>query len=83
MYKKCCARDCEKNVARVTQCIKNVARVIARRRAEFIRFPVEEKRRETKFRFSQIANFPGVVGLVDGTHILIQVKIYTDNKFFA
>ena len=45
-----------------------------RRRSEFIRFPTEEKIRETKFRFSQIANFPGVVRLVDGTHIPIQVK---------
>ena len=39
---------------------------------QFVSLPAGLKRVEVKNKFYEIAHFPGVVGLVDGTHIRIQ-----------
>ena len=60
------------HVATACRVIHRVSRLIASRRAEFIRFPSDENLHKAKQEFYAIAGFPGVCGAIDCTHIRIQ-----------
>ena len=51
--------------------IHKVARVLAMRKNEYIRFPSEEEYGQLKTNFFTIAGFPNVIGAIDCTHIKI------------
>ncbi|XP_041347098.1 putative nuclease HARBI1 isoform X1 [Gigantopelta aegis] len=48
----------------------------------FIKFPTDPNEiRRHQQRFYNVANFPGVVGIIDGTHIQIQAPTVNENEF--
>ena len=57
----------------VSRAISDVSTALVKRAGNYITFPKEPKLSEIKGNFYSVANFPGVIGLVDGTHIRIQV----------
>lgn len=63
------------NVHKSTVCriVKKVTHHIAVLRPDFIQMPTtEEEIRQTKVKFFNVCQFPGVLGCVDGTHIPIE-----------
>jgi nuclease HARBI1 len=72
---------CQKSVSNI---VSQVCKAISRRAHEFIKFPrTENEIRATMSGFYSVAHFPSVVGLVDGTHIEIQVFIeFCTIKFY-
>ena len=52
--------------------VHRVARCISKRSARYIRFPSTEEQEDEKKKFYMIKSFPGVIGVIDGTHIPIQ-----------
>ena len=54
---------------------------------QFVSMHVALERIEVKYKFYEIAHFPGVVGLVDGTHIRIQkpseIEANYINRYFT
>lgn len=58
----------------VSKLVRHVSRLLAEKASEIINFPTEEQRlNEIKAGFQSIANFPGVVGLIDCTHVKVRV----------
>lgn len=57
--------------ASMSRCIAQVSDGLTRRLPDFIRLPNEDERRRSKLMFFQTAHFPGVVGVIDGTHVKI------------
>lgn len=56
----------------VSRIIWKVSASLTRRAADFIKMPItEEEKAHSKSKFYNIARFPGIIGLVDGTHIRI------------
>lgn len=52
--------------------VRRVSEAICNRKEHFIRFPLREEERRTVIQgFNDIANFPGVIGAIDGTHVAI------------
>ena len=49
--------------------IRKVSKAIAKQRAHFLSFP--ENLADTKRKFYDVANFPGVIGAIDCTHLRI------------
>ncbi|XP_064649982.1 putative nuclease HARBI1 [Lineus longissimus] len=72
----------------VSKIVANVSRVIARKRGDFIQFPEGQAATAMQAKYYEIAEFPLVVGCVDGTHIPIQApnlenrEIYRCRKSF-
>ena len=56
----------------VSRIISKVIKVIASRRAQFIKFPPREEEFSIRNDFYSLAGFPGVIGCIDCTHIAIQ-----------
>ncbi|CAK8689627.1 unnamed protein product [Clavelina lepadiformis] len=52
--------------------IHRVTRAIATRHEQFIRFPSNQDLNNVKFHFKNIAQFPGVLGAIDCSHIPIK-----------
>ena len=58
--------------ASVSRCVKTVTASLAQKVDEFVKFPVtDEARRSCQAGFFQLAQFPGVVSCVDGTHVKV------------
>lgn len=55
----------------VSRIIQNVSTAIASLSSEFIKFPSPEECEIIKHEFATTCGFPGVIGLIDGTHIRI------------
>lgn len=54
--------------------VSKVSDALAKRMSEVVTFPSTDQRlNEIKAGFMPIANFPGVIGLVDGCHIRINI----------
>lgn len=71
----------------VSRIVRKVTRDIVRLRPNFIKMPeTDEEKRRTILGFYQIANFPGVIGAVDCTHIKIkspggnQAEVFRNRK---
>jgi hypothetical protein len=56
----------------VSHAISDVSTAPVKKAGNYITFPKELKLSEIKGNFYSVANFPGVIGLIDGTHIRIQ-----------
>ena len=57
--------------ASLSRIIAQVSDALARRLPEFVRLPNEDAMRRNKHRFFLTANFPGVIGVIDCTHVKI------------
>ena len=55
----------------VCRTLKRVSHALARQKARFIHMPRGERFRTVMEGFHEIANIPGVIGAIDGTHIKI------------
>jgi hypothetical protein len=73
--------------ASVSRCISQVIKAIITLRDDLVCFPNDME--QVKHQFYEIANFPGIIGLVDGTHIPIckpvgiaEPEIYRSRKGF-
>lgn len=51
--------------------IKSISRSICDLRRDFIKFPVDEEKRQLSIRFQNIARIPHIIGAIDCTHIRI------------
>ncbi|XP_067660311.1 putative nuclease HARBI1 [Haliotis asinina] len=49
--------------------------------ARFIHFPSPAECQRNKVEFHRTANFPGVIGVIDGTHIQIQAPTVTEDVY--
>ncbi|XP_011168112.2 putative nuclease HARBI1 [Solenopsis invicta] len=58
--------------ATVSRIVVQVSKILASHLNEFINFSTEEKRRNNKNKFYEVANFPSVIGCIDCTHICIK-----------
>ena len=68
----------------VSRIIKRISYAIAALRPQYVKFP--ESMEETRRNFKKIANFPGVFGALDCTHVAVlspgsqRAKIYRNRK---
>jgi hypothetical protein len=79
----------------ISRIVRRVSSVIAKRRGQFIVFPSPSEEEKVSIftladnyslfklnsGFSKIAGFPGVIGVVDGTHIKLKVKKELHERF--
>ncbi|XP_072182162.1 putative nuclease HARBI1 [Diadema setosum] len=60
------------SVATCSRVVRRVTKALCQRRNEYIKFPcTREDVRNTQVKFHNIAQFPHVVGVVDGTHVCL------------
>ncbi|PSN52639.1 hypothetical protein C0J52_08813, partial [Blattella germanica] len=55
--------------ATVCRCVRKVSDIISALRPTYITFPVQDEIQATIQKFYNIANFPGIIGTIDCTHI--------------
>ncbi|CAG2242663.1 HARBI1 [Mytilus edulis] len=55
----------------VPRTIHSVSNALVRRAPKFIKFPSGQVIEENKVKFYAVANFPNILGLIDGTHVRI------------
>lgn len=60
----------------VHRCIHEVAEILNEIAHEYVTFPDEQEQATIKAEFYNVASFPGIVGLIDGTHIKITAPKY-------
>ena len=60
------------HISTVSRILENVTLAIVAHLDEYVRMPTLHNTLEMKQQFYNIANFPGVIGVIDGTHIRIQ-----------
>ena len=66
----------------VSKIISQVSDVLARKFPDYVQFPVdEEELKATMVKFYTIAEFPGVIGCVDGTQVRIQAPSTQEYEF--
>lgn len=53
--------------------MKTISGILAKRFDDYIKFPDAQQAEQVKTGFQAIANFPNVIGLIDGTHIKVTV----------
>lgn len=58
--------------ATATRIVRRVSLAIARLHPQFIKMPTGAEILKSQTDFFEIASFPRVIGIVDGTHIRIQ-----------
>lgn len=56
----------------VSRIVKRISTAIAKLRQRFISFPTSDELSDVRRKFYQIADFPGVIGSIDCTHVPIQ-----------
>ena len=67
--------------ASVSRCVKAVTASLAKKVDDFVKFPVtDEERRSCQTGFFQLAEFPGVVSCVDGTHVKITKPLIDEQQ---
>jgi hypothetical protein len=59
----------------------DVSTALVKGAGNYITFPKEAKLSEIKGNCYSVANFPGVIGLIDGTHIRIQAPSDHDDQY--
>ena len=65
----------------VSRIVSIVSSSLARKLAEFVRWPAAADEQNIKRGFFTIAGFPGVVGLIDGTHVRILAPSEHEEQF--
>ena len=65
----------------VSRAISDVSTALVKRAGNYITFPKEPKLSEIKGNCYSVANFPGVIGLIDGTHIRIQAPSDHEDQY--
>ncbi|XP_046389383.1 putative nuclease HARBI1 [Ischnura elegans] len=71
----------------VSLIVKDVSRIFARRLPEYVKVPsTAEEVAQNALQFYEVAGFPGVLGAIDGTHIMIKnpggahAEVYRNRK---
>ncbi|XP_072169737.1 putative nuclease HARBI1 [Diadema setosum] len=67
--------------ASMSRCIAQVSDALSRLLPDIVRLPDEDERRRSKMRFFEITEFPGVVGVIDGTHVKIIAPTEHEDQF--
>ncbi|XP_063404190.1 putative nuclease HARBI1 [Mytilus trossulus] len=67
--------------ATVSRTIHSVSNALVRRAPKFIKFPSGQVIEENKVKFYAVANFPNVLGLIDGTHVRIIAPSQHEEQF--
>ncbi|XP_041472595.1 putative nuclease HARBI1 [Lytechinus variegatus] len=65
----------------VSKIITQVTDALLTKLHQFVHLPNDVERRQNMDRFFGIANFPGIVGLIDGTHVRIQEPTENEDQF--
>ncbi|XP_030834470.1 putative nuclease HARBI1, partial [Strongylocentrotus purpuratus] len=65
----------------ISRIIHQVSLALVRRLGEHVRLPNEEERRVNADTFYRMANFPGIIGLIDGTNVRIQAPTENEEQF--
>jgi hypothetical protein len=65
----------------VSQIVRRVAESLAAKAGDFISMPQHARLDQLKTKFHASAGFPGVIGLIDGTHIRIQAPTAFEMQF--
>ncbi|XP_025018167.1 putative nuclease HARBI1 [Tetranychus urticae] len=65
----------------ISRIVLKVSTVLARKLPQFIVFPSPTEEAKLHSGFSKIAGFPGVIGVVDGTHIKVKVPKDLHERF--
>ncbi|CAC5400795.1 HARBI1 [Mytilus coruscus] len=65
----------------VSRTIHSVSNALVRRAPKFIKFPSGHVIEENKVKFNAVANFPNVLGLIDGTHVRIIAPSQHEEQF--
>lgn len=65
----------------ISRIIHQVSLALVRRLGEHVRLPNEEEKRVNADTFYRMANFPGIIGLIDGTHVRIQAPPENEEQF--
>lgn len=58
----------------VCRIVHRTSEAIAKLRSRFVKFPNSSEQQILKSQFHKIANFPGVIGCIDGTHIELLLR---------
>ena len=66
----------------VNRIVHKISRAIAKLSSSFICFPTEREQEIQKVQFYDIARFPGIIGLIDGTHIRIEKPSTTHSELY-
>ena len=66
----------------VARAVSLVSFSVAKLRPKFVKCPSNDDHDHTMTKFKEIANFPGVIGVVDGTHIRIQNQPGADGGLY-
>ncbi|XP_071497397.1 putative nuclease HARBI1 [Diadema antillarum] len=67
--------------ASVSRIVQTVCTALTDRLPHFVRLPQGHEQVENMMKFYQIARFPGVIGLIDGTHVKIQAPTEDEHQF--
>ena len=65
----------------VSRVVRKVSVALANRLNDFVQFPGNNEFQEIRRRFYDIAGFPGVMGVIDGTHVQIMAPSLHEEQF--
>ncbi|XP_028395313.1 putative nuclease HARBI1 [Dendronephthya gigantea] len=65
----------------VSRVVRDVCLALSNKREQFIRWPSNQEKEKIKNGFYDMANFPGVIGCIDCTHIRIQAPHLNENYY--
>lgn len=68
--------------SKVSLCLKTVARAVASKSPQYIKFPSGNDLRQIMMDFEGIAGFPGVIGAIDCTHIPIIMPSVPNSEIY-
>jgi len=75
-------RSCGLSQSAVSHCINDVTDALVKLAPSFISFPTDQPTlRANKQAFHSIANFPNVIGAIDGTHIAIKAPSANEEAY--
>lgn len=66
----------------VCRCVHRVSKLIASLAPLYIKFPTEAEFEKLKTKFFNMHGFPGVIGLIDGTHVQIEKPSNSSSELY-
>lgn len=76
-----CGDDIQVDKSTASRAIWKVTNGLLRMKSQYLKFPTPQESDKVKSDFYKVANFPGVLGLIDGTHIRIQRPSENENEY--